>query len=119
MKSIFECIFNLIYEDDEQQRGVFGKLRKYSGDIGAGAVSHLVGKAVGVKDGEGAGHLTRAGIYTAYKAYDVGNNNYQAKNKSMSGSIAGSLLGGGLSELALHGLKKYNNNYNLHSGITI
>lgn len=107
MLSLLNCIDQLIHEEGED-RGVLGKLKKYSGDIGAGALAHLTGKAVTSHHDVGSGLLASGGVYGAYKLADIGSNNYQAKNKSLSGSAIGGLTGRGLAHLALHGLQKYN-----------
>ena len=108
-KSVLECVYDLIREEDEEHRGVFGKFRKYASDIGAGTLAHLTAKSVGHND-PGAGYIAGAGIHAAHKMYDLSSNNYQNKNKTVSGSVVGSMAGHGLGQLALHGIKKYADN---------
>jgi hypothetical protein len=107
--NILECVDNLIQEEAEEHRGVFGKVQKYASDIGAGALAHLSNKAIG-QNSAGDGYLAGAGIHAAHKMYDLGSNNYQSKNKTVSGSIAGAALGHGVGHLALQALHKYNDN---------
>lgn len=93
--TLLECIYTLI--DEAADDGVLGKLKKYAGDIGAGAVAHTVGAA--------DGHVGAGATLLAHKAYDIGSKNYQEKNKSLSGSLVGNALGAGLSHLAHQHIK--------------
>jgi len=105
MITLLECIDRLIAEEGEY-RGVIGKLNKYSGDIVAGAVSHLAGRAVGANTNDpGASTLAKLGIYGAYKTRDIASNNYQNTGKSISGSGIGALIGSGLAEAGFQALK--------------
>jgi hypothetical protein len=104
---ILECVDKLIQEETEEHRGVFGKVRKYASDIGAGTLSHLTNKVIG-HNSAGDGYLAGAGVHAAHKMYDLSSNNYQSKNKTVSGSITGAALGHGVGHLALQALQKYN-----------
>lgn len=108
--NVLNCVDKLIQEEAEDQRGVFGKVKKYASDIGAGALAHLTSKTVGHNHSPGDGYVAGAGIHAAHKMYDLGSNNYQAKNKTVSGSIAGAALGHGVGHAALQALQKYNDN---------
>lgn len=96
--TILECMFQLLYESDDS--GVLGKVRKYAGDIGAGALAHTVANAHGQNN-----HVGGLGVLAAHKTYDVGSKNFQTKNKSLSGSAVGNLLGAGLSAVAHNHIK--------------
>ncbi len=97
--------------DNLIQETVFEKLKKYSGDIGAGAVGHLAG--VANSHYTHSDPVAHAGVVGAYKAYDVGSQNYQNKQKSIGGSVVGVATGNVLSRLAIHGAQKFHD-YSQH-----
>jgi len=96
----------LIQITENENRGVFGKINKYAGDIGAGAASHVLNRVIGKSQGDGVGALSGLGAYTAYKMHDLGFKNYHNTNKSASGSLVGAGLGAGISELIMRKLTK-------------
>jgi hypothetical protein len=70
-------------------RGIKGTLKKYSGDIGAGVLGAAVGAAT-------HNPLVGAGIYGAYKGYDLLSKKHQMGDKTLPASAVAGLAGAGL-----------------------
>lgn len=102
---LLNLIDNLIKENDDYS-GITGKLRKYSGEITAGAIGSIAGKIAGHNDPL-LGHLVHGGIYSGYKINDHLSGSFDNENKSRSGSLVGALVGTGLGQLASTITKKH------------
>lgn len=72
-----------------EYRGISGTLRKYAGDIGAGALG-ITGAAVT------GNPMVGAGVYGAYKAADLMGGEHQRKEKTLPASLLAGLAGSGL-----------------------
>jgi len=120
MNTLLDHIDRLISEEGEYS-GVTGKINKYSGDIMAGAMAHLAGRAAGASTHDpGTSALTGLGVYGAYKAHDLATNKHHTTGKSMSGSGIGASIGAGLAEAGLRGLKHLQDtSHNAINSITV
>ena len=72
-----------------EYRGISGTIRKYAGDIGAGALG-ISGTAVT------GNPLVGAGIYGGYKALDTLSGKHQEKDKTYPAAALAGLTGAGL-----------------------
>ncbi len=105
--TILNIIDRLIKEnEDAEYSGVTGKLKKYSNDIAAGAVGHLMTNAIGHYTDPLSGGLAGMSSYWALKGHDLASGNFKEKNKSYTGAATGGILGAGLVHAITHGLTK-------------
>jgi hypothetical protein len=92
---ILDNIDSLIEQYDDysygvsSERGIKGTLKKYSGDIGAGVLG-AAGAAVTHNP------LIGAGIYGAYKGYDLLSKKHQMADKTLPAAAVAGLAGAGL-----------------------